>query len=82
MLGNLKSAEVDVDYWINALNRGDVTIATDGLVAAQRDYFATNRAHRYIICAVFTPRTFRLFGHSHHNKAVITLQQCSSSQQS
>eukprot|EP00957_Ditylum_brightwellii_P174593 13293813-Ditylum_brightwellii.AAC.1 len=36
MLGNLKAAEVDVDYWIDTLNRGNVTIATDGLVAAQR----------------------------------------------
>eukprot|EP00957_Ditylum_brightwellii_P020968 1580506-Ditylum_brightwellii.AAC.1 len=41
MLGNLKAAEVDVDYWIQALNCGNVTIATDGLVAAQRGYFAT-----------------------------------------
>eukprot|EP00957_Ditylum_brightwellii_P119645 9128541-Ditylum_brightwellii.AAC.1 len=40
MLGNLKSAEVDVDYWIDALNHGNVTIATDGSVAAQRGYFA------------------------------------------
>eukprot|EP00957_Ditylum_brightwellii_P167099 12720621-Ditylum_brightwellii.AAC.1 len=41
MLSNLKAAEVDVDYWIDALNCRNVTIATDGLVAAQRGYFAT-----------------------------------------
>eukprot|EP00957_Ditylum_brightwellii_P035230 2671667-Ditylum_brightwellii.AAC.1 len=41
MLGNLKSAEVDVDYWIDALNHGNVMIATDGSVAAQRGYFTT-----------------------------------------
>eukprot|EP00957_Ditylum_brightwellii_P035231 2671668-Ditylum_brightwellii.AAC.1 len=41
MLGNLKSAEVDVDYWIDALNCSNVTIATDGSVMAQRGYFAT-----------------------------------------
>eukprot|EP00957_Ditylum_brightwellii_P058707 4452041-Ditylum_brightwellii.AAC.1 len=41
MLGNLIAAEVDVDYWIQALNCGIVTIAADGSVAAQRGYFAT-----------------------------------------
>eukprot|EP00957_Ditylum_brightwellii_P061917 4698849-Ditylum_brightwellii.AAC.1 len=41
MLGSLKAAEVDVDYWIHALNCGNVTIAMDGSVAAQRGYFAT-----------------------------------------
>eukprot|EP00957_Ditylum_brightwellii_P065508 4969225-Ditylum_brightwellii.AAC.1 len=50
--------------------------------SAINDVLIQNRASRYIICAVFTPRTFGLFGHSHHNKAVITLRQCSSSQQS
>eukprot|EP00957_Ditylum_brightwellii_P141925 10812826-Ditylum_brightwellii.AAC.1 len=36
MLGNLMAAEIDVDYWIQELNSGNVTIATDGSVAAKR----------------------------------------------
>eukprot|EP00957_Ditylum_brightwellii_P092879 7071039-Ditylum_brightwellii.AAC.1 len=39
--GTLQASEVDVDYWIGALNNGSATIATDGSVADQKGYFAT-----------------------------------------
>eukprot|EP00957_Ditylum_brightwellii_P058799 4457711-Ditylum_brightwellii.AAC.1 len=41
LLGNLDTAQVNVDYWINALNRGIVTIATDGSILNKKGYFAT-----------------------------------------
>eukprot|EP00957_Ditylum_brightwellii_P014295 1076422-Ditylum_brightwellii.AAC.1 len=41
LLGNLDTAQVNVDYWIDALNRGIVTIATDGSVSNKKGYFAT-----------------------------------------
>eukprot|EP00957_Ditylum_brightwellii_P005541 424915-Ditylum_brightwellii.AAC.1 len=41
LLGNLDTAQVSVDYWIDALNRGIVTIATDGSVLNKKGYFAT-----------------------------------------
>eukprot|EP00957_Ditylum_brightwellii_P004208 320121-Ditylum_brightwellii.AAC.1 len=31
LLGNLQTTEVDVDYWILAINAGTATIATGGL---------------------------------------------------
>eukprot|EP00957_Ditylum_brightwellii_P040773 3086525-Ditylum_brightwellii.AAC.1 len=40
-MGNLDIAQVDVDYWIDALNRGIGTIATNGSVSNQKGYFAT-----------------------------------------
>eukprot|EP00957_Ditylum_brightwellii_P151415 11531320-Ditylum_brightwellii.AAC.1 len=36
MPGNLIAAEIDTDYWIQALISGNVTIATNGSVAAKR----------------------------------------------
>eukprot|EP00957_Ditylum_brightwellii_P204949 15341511-Ditylum_brightwellii.AAC.2 len=41
ILGTLQAAEVDTEYWINALNKGLVTIAMDSLVANQNGYYAT-----------------------------------------
>eukprot|EP00957_Ditylum_brightwellii_P126698 9657167-Ditylum_brightwellii.AAC.1 len=41
LLGNLDTAQVNMDYWIDALNRGIVTIATDGSVLNKKGYFAT-----------------------------------------
>eukprot|EP00957_Ditylum_brightwellii_P107260 8184158-Ditylum_brightwellii.AAC.1 len=41
LLGNLCAEAVDVDYWINTINAGAVTIATDGSVAEKKGYFAT-----------------------------------------
>eukprot|EP00957_Ditylum_brightwellii_P043864 3326131-Ditylum_brightwellii.AAC.1 len=41
ILGNLQVAEVNAEYWIDALNKGLVTIATDGSVANQKGYYAT-----------------------------------------
>eukprot|EP00957_Ditylum_brightwellii_P090097 6861360-Ditylum_brightwellii.AAC.2 len=41
ILGNLQAAEVGAKYWIDALNKGLVTIATDGSVANQKGYCAT-----------------------------------------
>eukprot|EP00957_Ditylum_brightwellii_P106341 8112596-Ditylum_brightwellii.AAC.1 len=41
LLGNLDTAQVNADYWINALNRGIVTIATNGSVSNKKGYFAT-----------------------------------------
>eukprot|EP00957_Ditylum_brightwellii_P195222 14873138-Ditylum_brightwellii.AAC.1 len=32
---------VDVDYWIDALNRDIVTIATNGFISNKKCYFAT-----------------------------------------
>eukprot|EP00957_Ditylum_brightwellii_P187859 14303363-Ditylum_brightwellii.AAC.1 len=32
---------MDVDYWIDAINSGEVTIAMDGSVADKKGYFAT-----------------------------------------
>eukprot|EP00957_Ditylum_brightwellii_P193662 14747618-Ditylum_brightwellii.AAC.1 len=40
ILGTLQAAEVDTVCWIDALNKGLVTIATDGLVANQKGYYA------------------------------------------
>eukprot|EP00957_Ditylum_brightwellii_P201907 15327747-Ditylum_brightwellii.AAC.1 len=40
-MGNLQEAEVDAEYWIDALNKGLVTIATDGSVADQKGYCVT-----------------------------------------
>eukprot|EP00957_Ditylum_brightwellii_P204378 15338972-Ditylum_brightwellii.AAC.1 len=52
LLGNLCAEDVDVDYWINAINVGAVTIATDGSVADKKGYFVavlytTERFLRY-----------------------------------
>eukprot|EP00957_Ditylum_brightwellii_P060743 4611871-Ditylum_brightwellii.AAC.1 len=41
LLGNFKTEEVDVGYWIEAINTGIATIAIDGSVADRRGYFAT-----------------------------------------
>eukprot|EP00957_Ditylum_brightwellii_P090566 6897145-Ditylum_brightwellii.AAC.1 len=41
LLGNLKTEEVNVGYWIEVINTGIVTIATNGSVADRRGYFAT-----------------------------------------
>eukprot|EP00957_Ditylum_brightwellii_P054682 4143045-Ditylum_brightwellii.AAC.1 len=41
LLGNLDTAQVNVEYWIDTLNRGIVTIATDGSVLNKKGYFAT-----------------------------------------
>eukprot|EP00957_Ditylum_brightwellii_P177661 13532432-Ditylum_brightwellii.AAC.1 len=40
-LGNLQTEDVDMGYWIEAINSGLVTIAIDGSVADQKGYFAT-----------------------------------------
>eukprot|EP00957_Ditylum_brightwellii_P062317 4728588-Ditylum_brightwellii.AAC.1 len=41
LLGILDTAQVNVDYWIDALNRGIVTIATDGSISNKKGYFVT-----------------------------------------
>eukprot|EP00957_Ditylum_brightwellii_P051860 3932809-Ditylum_brightwellii.AAC.1 len=41
ILGNVQAAEVNSECWIDTLNRGLVTIATDGSVANQKGYYAT-----------------------------------------
>eukprot|EP00957_Ditylum_brightwellii_P035264 2674672-Ditylum_brightwellii.AAC.1 len=41
ILGYLQAAEVDIEYWIDVLNKGLVTIATDGSVANWKGYYAT-----------------------------------------
>eukprot|EP00957_Ditylum_brightwellii_P031090 2355125-Ditylum_brightwellii.AAC.1 len=41
ILGTLQAAEVDIEYWIDALNKGLVTIAMDGSVANWKGYYAT-----------------------------------------
>eukprot|EP00957_Ditylum_brightwellii_P046261 3510357-Ditylum_brightwellii.AAC.2 len=41
LLDNLDAAQVNVEYWIDALNRGLVTIATDGSILNKKGYFAT-----------------------------------------
>eukprot|EP00957_Ditylum_brightwellii_P194408 14805739-Ditylum_brightwellii.AAC.1 len=41
LLGNLQTEDVDVGYWIEAINLGLVTIAIDGSVTDQKGYFAT-----------------------------------------
>eukprot|EP00957_Ditylum_brightwellii_P112424 8571008-Ditylum_brightwellii.AAC.1 len=41
ILGSLQVAEVYAEYWIDALNKGLVTIATDSSVADQKGYYAT-----------------------------------------
>eukprot|EP00957_Ditylum_brightwellii_P137206 10461430-Ditylum_brightwellii.AAC.2 len=41
ILGNLQTSEVDTEYWIDALNKGLVTIATDGSVVNQKGYYTT-----------------------------------------
>eukprot|EP00957_Ditylum_brightwellii_P074488 5659951-Ditylum_brightwellii.AAC.1 len=40
LLGNLRVEDMDVNYWITAINAGAVMIATDGSVADKRGYFA------------------------------------------
>eukprot|EP00957_Ditylum_brightwellii_P026867 2031263-Ditylum_brightwellii.AAC.1 len=39
-LGNLKTQEVDVDYWLQALQENKVTIASDGSVIRKRGLYA------------------------------------------
>ena len=39
-LGNLDPTEVDVEYWLNALQEGSVNIASDGSVAKGKGYYA------------------------------------------
>eukprot|EP00957_Ditylum_brightwellii_P027297 2063707-Ditylum_brightwellii.AAC.1 len=39
-LGNLDPTEVDVEYWLNALQEGYVNIALDGSVAKGKGYYA------------------------------------------
>eukprot|EP00957_Ditylum_brightwellii_P118046 9002786-Ditylum_brightwellii.AAC.1 len=41
ILGTLQVAEVDAEYWIDALNKGLVTITMDGYVANRKGYYAT-----------------------------------------
>eukprot|EP00957_Ditylum_brightwellii_P010025 756592-Ditylum_brightwellii.AAC.1 len=41
ILGNLQATEVDAEYRIDALNKGLVTIATNGSVVDQKGYYAT-----------------------------------------
>eukprot|EP00957_Ditylum_brightwellii_P155253 11819224-Ditylum_brightwellii.AAC.1 len=41
LLGNLQTEDIDVGYWIEAINSGLVTIAIDGSVADQKGYFVT-----------------------------------------
>eukprot|EP00957_Ditylum_brightwellii_P067456 5120306-Ditylum_brightwellii.AAC.1 len=38
-LGNLHHQQVNADYWITALQQGEVHIATNGLVAGKKGYF-------------------------------------------
>eukprot|EP00957_Ditylum_brightwellii_P041722 3159779-Ditylum_brightwellii.AAC.1 len=40
MLGNLKTDNTDPEDWLNMHNRNKVTIATDGLVAKEKELFA------------------------------------------
>eukprot|EP00957_Ditylum_brightwellii_P134967 10290735-Ditylum_brightwellii.AAC.2 len=40
LLGTLDASDVDVEYWIRALNNDRVTIVTDGSVAQKTGYFA------------------------------------------
>eukprot|EP00957_Ditylum_brightwellii_P114151 8702347-Ditylum_brightwellii.AAC.1 len=40
VLGTLQAAEVDTEYWIDALNKGLATIAMDGSVANWKGYYA------------------------------------------
>eukprot|EP00957_Ditylum_brightwellii_P199357 15195621-Ditylum_brightwellii.AAC.1 len=40
LLGNLHTDDVDLEYWIQAISNGKVTIATDGSVAQKKGYFA------------------------------------------
>eukprot|EP00957_Ditylum_brightwellii_P129567 9882868-Ditylum_brightwellii.AAC.2 len=41
ILGMLQAAEVDTEYWIDALNKDLVMIATDGSVANSTGYYTT-----------------------------------------
>eukprot|EP00957_Ditylum_brightwellii_P106872 8153047-Ditylum_brightwellii.AAC.1 len=41
ILGTLQAAEVDTEYWIDTLNKGLVTIATDSSVVNYKGYYAT-----------------------------------------
>eukprot|EP00957_Ditylum_brightwellii_P005395 411557-Ditylum_brightwellii.AAC.1 len=41
ILGTLDTDNINVDYWIRAINDGKVTIAIDGSMAQQKGYFAT-----------------------------------------
>eukprot|EP00957_Ditylum_brightwellii_P171474 13053989-Ditylum_brightwellii.AAC.1 len=39
-LGNLNPTEVDVEYWLNALQEGSVNIVSDGSVTKGKEYYA------------------------------------------
>eukprot|EP00957_Ditylum_brightwellii_P065527 4970613-Ditylum_brightwellii.AAC.1 len=39
LLGTLQAENVDPEYWVQALNEGQVTIATDGSVTHEKGYF-------------------------------------------
>eukprot|EP00957_Ditylum_brightwellii_P072235 5491096-Ditylum_brightwellii.AAC.1 len=39
-LGNLAPTEVDVKYWLKALQEGSVNIASDGSVTKGKGYYA------------------------------------------
>eukprot|EP00957_Ditylum_brightwellii_P027433 2074078-Ditylum_brightwellii.AAC.1 len=41
LLGTLDASDVDVEYYISALNHDRVTIATEGSVAQKTGYFVT-----------------------------------------
>eukprot|EP00957_Ditylum_brightwellii_P192479 14654745-Ditylum_brightwellii.AAC.1 len=41
LLGNLRTTEVNADYWMSVINVGTVTIATDSSVAGRNGFFAT-----------------------------------------
>eukprot|EP00957_Ditylum_brightwellii_P053297 4040791-Ditylum_brightwellii.AAC.1 len=41
ILGTLYTADVDTEYWIDALNKGLITIVTNGSVANHMGYYAT-----------------------------------------
>eukprot|EP00957_Ditylum_brightwellii_P038159 2885209-Ditylum_brightwellii.AAC.1 len=41
LLGKLDAEAIDADYWVTAINKGEVTIATDGSVTDKTCYFAT-----------------------------------------
>eukprot|EP00957_Ditylum_brightwellii_P103109 7858348-Ditylum_brightwellii.AAC.1 len=39
-LGNLKTQDVDAEYWLQALQENEVTIASDGSVKRKRGSYA------------------------------------------
>eukprot|EP00957_Ditylum_brightwellii_P119128 9087203-Ditylum_brightwellii.AAC.1 len=53
LLGNLQTTEVDVDYWISAINAGTATIATNGSVA-DRNRIRSHLAADYDIYSAIT----------------------------